>query len=65
MLKNIFQNVDAIVTPSTACTAPPILSDSLINGESDLKTLTELMRFVPEANLGGSSLDRLQHHKAF
>ena len=52
-LKNIFQDVDAIVTPSTACTAPPILSDSLINGESDLKTLTELMRFVPEANLGG------------
>ena len=52
-LKNIFQDVDAIVTPSTACTAPPILSDSLINGESDLKTLTELMRFAPEANLGG------------
>ncbi len=52
-LKNIFQDVDAIVTPSTACTAPPILSDAMINGESDLKTLTELMRFVPEANLGG------------
>ena len=52
-LKNIFLDVDAIVTPSTACTAPPILADALINGESDLKTLTELMRFVPEANLGG------------
>jgi len=52
-LNNIFKDVDAIVTPSTACTAPPILSDALINGESDLKTLTELMRFVPEANLGG------------
>ena len=52
-LKTIFQDVDAIVTPSTACTAPPILADALINGESDLKTLTELMRFVPEANLGG------------
>ena len=51
--KNIFLDVDAIVTPSTACTAPPILADALINGESDLKTLTELMRFVPEANLGG------------
>ena len=51
--KNIFLDVDAIVTPSTACTAPPILTDALINGESDLKTLTELMRFVPEANLGG------------
>jgi len=52
-LKNIFQDVDAIVTPSTACTAPPILADALINGESDLKTLTELMRFAPAANLGG------------
>ena len=52
-LKNIFLDVDAIVTPSTACTAPPILADALINGESDLKTLTELMRFAPEANLGG------------
>ena len=52
-LKNIFLDVDAIVTPSTACTAPPIIADALINGESDLKTLTELMRFVPEANLGG------------
>ena len=52
-IKNIFLDVDAIVTPSTACTAPPILADALINGESDLKTLTELMRFAPEANLGG------------
>ena len=52
-LKNIFQDVDAIVTPSTACTAPPILADAMINGESDLKTMTELMRFAPEANLGG------------
>ncbi len=52
-LKNIFQDVDAIVTPSTACTAPPILADAMINGESDLETMTELMRFAPEANLGG------------
>ena len=46
-------DVDAIVTPTTAITAPPIMVDSLTNGESDLKTLTELMRFSPEANLGG------------
>ena len=52
-IKQIFQNVDAIVTPSTACTAPPILADALTNGESDLSTLTELMRFAPQANLGG------------
>ena len=52
-LTQIFQNVDAIVTPSTARTAPPILPDALTNGESDLSTLTELMRYSPEANIGG------------
>jgi len=52
-LNEIFKNVDAIVTPSTARTAPPILPDALVDGESDLKTLTELMRFAPEANIGG------------
>ena len=52
-LTQIYQQVDAIVTPTTACTAPPILPDALINGESDLSTLTELMRYAPEANIGG------------
>ena len=52
-LTKIYQQVDAIVTPTTACTAPPILPDALINGESDLSTLTELMRYAPEANIGG------------
>ncbi|MDP6320340.1 MAG: amidase [SAR324 cluster bacterium] len=52
-ITQIFQRVDAIVSPSTACTAPPILPDALINGESDLSTLTELMRYAPEANIGG------------
>jgi len=52
-LNEIYQHVDAIVTPTTACTAPPILPDALINGESDLSTLTELMRYAPQANIGG------------
>jgi len=52
-LNEIFKNVDAIVTPATGITAPPILADALIDGESDLKTLTELMRYAPEANIGG------------
>ena len=52
-LTQIYQQVDAIVTPTTACTAPPILPDALINGESDLSTLTELMRYAPQANIGG------------
>ncbi len=52
-INNIFQEVDAIVTPSTAITAPPIPPGALIKGESDLSTLTELMRYSPQANLGG------------
>ena len=52
-LTQIFKYVDAIVSPTTACTAPPIINDSLLNGESDLRTLTELMRYAPAANIGG------------
>jgi Asp-tRNA(Asn)/Glu-tRNA(Gln) amidotransferase A subunit family amidase len=45
--------VDAIVTPTTACTAPPIPADALSCGESDLTTLLEIMRFAPPANFTG------------
>jgi Asp-tRNA(Asn)/Glu-tRNA(Gln) amidotransferase A subunit family amidase len=45
--------VDAIVTPSTGCTAPPILPDALPDGESDLTTLLEIMRFATPANFTG------------
>jgi Asp-tRNA(Asn)/Glu-tRNA(Gln) amidotransferase A subunit family amidase len=43
---------DGIVTPATAIPAPPIHPDGL-TGESDLSTLSELMRFVVPANLTG------------
>jgi len=45
--------VDAIVTPTTGCTAPPIPKDALPAGESDLTTLLEIMRFAPPANFTG------------
>jgi Asp-tRNA(Asn)/Glu-tRNA(Gln) amidotransferase A subunit family amidase len=45
--------VDAIVTPTTACTAPRIPQDALTDGESDLTTLLEIMRFATPANFTG------------
>ena len=49
----IFRDVDAVITPTTACTAPLIQQDSLVYGESDLSIQNELMRFVTVANLTG------------
>jgi Asp-tRNA(Asn)/Glu-tRNA(Gln) amidotransferase A subunit family amidase len=45
--------VDAIVTPATALAAPAISQAALAYGETDLSTLTEIMRFVTPANLTG------------
>jgi len=45
--------VDAIVTPASAITAPPIAGDALATGESDLVTTGRIMRFAPAANLTG------------
>ena len=47
------EQVDAIVTPTTGCTAPPIRKDALRTGESDLVTTERIMRFAPAANLTG------------
>ena len=47
------EQVDAIVTPTTGLTAPIIPKAALSSGESDLTTLTEIMRFVTPANLTG------------
>lgn len=46
-------DVDILVTPTTAITAPPIHASAVAQGESDLHTLTELMRFATAANLTG------------
>ncbi len=45
--------VDAIVTPTTGCTAPPAAADALATGESNLPLTGQIMRFAPAANLTG------------
>jgi Asp-tRNA(Asn)/Glu-tRNA(Gln) amidotransferase A subunit family amidase len=49
----VFENVDVIVTPTTACTAPVIKDDALKTGDSNLPLLDQIMRFSPAANLTG------------
>ena len=45
--------VDAVLSPTTGVTAPPIRADVLPDGESDLTTLLALIRFAFPANLTG------------
>ncbi len=51
--QNAFAQVDAILTPSTAIAAPPILPGALPDGESDLSKTVEIMRFATQANMTG------------
>jgi len=51
--QRVLNDVDVIITPATARTAPPIPNDALPNGESNLEVLTELMRFSSMANFTG------------
>jgi Asp-tRNA(Asn)/Glu-tRNA(Gln) amidotransferase A subunit family amidase len=46
-------NVDLIITPSTGIVAPAIPPAALKDGDSDLTTLTEIMRFATPANMTG------------
>ncbi len=47
------EHVDVIVTPTTGCIAPRIPADALPDGDLDLTTLLEIMRFAPFANFTG------------
>ena len=47
------QEVDAIITPAAGLTAPPIPESALPDGDSDLTTLTEIMRYALFANMSG------------
>ena len=49
----IYEEVDVIVTPATAVTAPSIPTGGLTYGWSDLSVVTEVMRFVVPGNLAG------------
>jgi Asp-tRNA(Asn)/Glu-tRNA(Gln) amidotransferase A subunit family amidase len=49
----VLKEVDMILTPATGIAAPPIPKDALPDGNSDLSTTTEIMRFATAANLTG------------
>jgi Asp-tRNA(Asn)/Glu-tRNA(Gln) amidotransferase A subunit family amidase len=49
----VLDTVDAIVTPTTACTARELKADMLSHGASDINLVTRLMRFTQPANLTG------------
>jgi Asp-tRNA(Asn)/Glu-tRNA(Gln) amidotransferase A subunit family amidase len=49
----ILSEVDAVMTPTTACASPYLDPRTLRYGESDMGMLTELMRFVVCANFCG------------
>ncbi len=51
--RRIYGQVDAIVTPSSGCTAPLLRPDALPHGESDLPLTVRIMRFAQAANLFG------------
>lgn len=51
--QQVMEDVDVILTPTTASTAPPLRRDAVKLGESDMPTLSRLMRFVTPANLTG------------
>jgi Asp-tRNA(Asn)/Glu-tRNA(Gln) amidotransferase A subunit family amidase len=52
-LTRVLEDVDAVISPTNALVAPPIPVDTLPDGESDLSTLVEIMRFVTPPNLTG------------
>ena len=53
IFSSLFAKVDAIVTPSTGVPAPAIPPDALPAGESNLKVLSDIMRYAFPGNLTG------------
>jgi Asp-tRNA(Asn)/Glu-tRNA(Gln) amidotransferase A subunit family amidase len=51
--KDIYEEVDAIITPATGTTAPEVSIKDGLGGWSDLSSTTEVMRFAFPGNLAG------------
>ena len=49
----VMNQVDMILTPSTGMVAPRIPENALPDGNSDLSTVIEIMRFATQANMTG------------
>lgn len=49
----VLAEVDVILTPATGLPAPPIPAAALPDGDSDLTTLAEIMRYATPANFTG------------
>mgnify|MGYP001177268141 CR=1 FL=1 len=47
----VLSEVDAIVTPTTGCTAPTLAPDALSTGETNLTVADQIMRYAPAANV--------------
>lgn len=47
------ENVDMLITPTTAVVAPRIPADALPDGNSDLTVLMEIMRYTTPSNMTG------------
>ncbi|MFN2215770.1 MAG: amidase [Anaerolineales bacterium] len=52
-MRKALSEVDMILTPSTATVAPQIPRDAIPDGNSDLTTVIQLMRFATPANFSG------------
>eukprot|EP00298_Acanthocystis_sp_HF-20_P013760 c20495_g2_i1.p1 GENE.c20495_g2_i1~~c20495_g2_i1.p1 ORF type:complete len:639 (-),score=294.78 c20495_g2_i1:28-1944(-) len=52
-LRELFETVDLIVTPTNAMTAPELLDDALIHGEINVRASVRLSRYAFLANLCG------------
>ena len=53
MFRDIYKDVDAIITPATGITAPEVSIEDGDGGYSDLSSTTELMRYMFPGNLAG------------